>query len=84
MLAAITEAWDAADGGEVVIVSHQMPIVVVARAVKDMRLMHDPRQRRCSLSSITTLTRDGDRFVESDYQEPAGRLLAEAVDTGAV
>lgn len=84
MLAAITEAWDAADGGEVVIVSHQMPIVVVARAVKDMRLMHDPRQRRCSLSSITTLTRDGDRFVETDYQEPAGRLLAEAVDTGAV
>lgn len=84
MLAAITEAWDAADGGEVVIVSHQMPIVMVARTVKDMRLMHDPRQRRCSLSSITTLARDGDRFVESDYQEPAGRLLAEAVDTGAV
>ena len=84
MLAAIDDAWSAADGGEVVLVSHQMPIVMVARSVKGMRLWHDPRKRRCSLSSITTLRREGDRFVEVDYQEPARALLAESVDTGAV
>ena len=84
MLAAIHDAWRAADGGEVVMVSHQMPIVTVARSVKGMKLWHDPRKRRCTLSSITTLRREGDRFAEVDYQEPARDLLANSVDTGAV
>ena len=84
MLAAIDDAWAAADGGEVVMVSHQMPIVMVARSVTGQKLWHDPRKRRCSLSSITTLRRDGDRFVEVDYQEPAKALLADSIDTGAV
>ena len=84
MLAAVHDAWDAADGGEVVMVSHQMPIVMTARSVKGMRLPHDPRKRRCILSSITTLRREGDRFVEVGYSEPAGALLAQAVDLGAV
>ncbi|MGZ0212812.1 MAG: histidine phosphatase family protein [Actinomycetales bacterium] len=84
MLEAIDEAWNAADGGEVVMVSHQMPIVMVARSVKKMRLAHDPRNRRCTLSSITTLAREGKGFVEVDYQEPAGELLAASIDLGAV
>ena len=84
MLAAVGDAWDKADGGEVVMVSHQMPIVMVARSVKGMRLPHDPRKRRCTLSSITTLRRDGDRFVEVSYVEPAAELLAHAADFGAV
>lgn len=84
MLAAIHAAWQKADGGEVVMVSHQMPIVMVARSVKDLRLPHNPRHRRCTLSSITTLAREGDRFVEVDYQEPAKELLATAIDSGAV
>ena len=84
MLAAIGDAWAKADGGEVVMVSHQMPIVMVARSVKDLRLPHNPANRRCTLSSITTLRREGDRFVEVDYQEPAAELLASAIDTGAV
>jgi broad specificity phosphatase PhoE len=84
MLDAITDAWAAAEGGEVVMVSHQMPIVMVARSVKNMRLVHDPRKRRCTLSSITTLAREGDQFVEVDYQEPAKELLATAIDSGAV
>ena len=84
MLAAIADAWQQADGGEVVMVSHQMPIVMVARSVKDLRLSHTPSNRRCTLSSITTLARDGDRFVEVDYQEPAKELLASAIDSGAV
>ena len=84
MLAAIEDAWAAADGGEVVMVSHQMPIVMVARSVKKLRLVHDPRNRRCTLSSITTLAREGDLFVEVDYQEPAKELLETAIDSGAV
>ena len=84
MLAAIDDAWTKADGGEVVMVSHQMPIVMVARSVKGLRLPHNPSNRRCTLSSITTLAREGDRFVEVDYQEPAKELLASAIDSGAV
>jgi broad specificity phosphatase PhoE len=84
MLEALTAAWAVADGGEIVMVSHQMPIVMVARSVKKMRLAHDPRRRRCTLSSITTLAREGDLFVEVDYQEPAGELLAVSTDLGAV
>lgn len=84
MLAAIEDGWSHADGGEVVMVSHQMPIVMVQRSLAGKKLFHDPRQRRCSLSSITTLRRDGDGFVEVGYAEPAADLLAEAIDRGAV
>ncbi|MEO6944770.1 MAG: histidine phosphatase family protein [Lacisediminihabitans sp.] len=84
MLAAITDAHAAAGGGEVVMVSHQMPIVMVQRALAGKKPFHDPRKRRCSLSSITTLQKRGEHFVEVGYQEPAAELLAKAVDLGAV
>ena len=84
MLAAVDDAYTSVVGGEVVMVSHQMPIVMVARSVKGMKLWHDPRKRRCALSSITTLAREGDRFVEVDYQEPARDLAANSIDSGAV
>ena len=84
VLAAITDAWASVDSGEVVLVSHQMPIVMVARSVAGRGPVHDPRNRRCTLSSITTLRREGDRFVEVDYQEPARELLAASIDLGAV
>lgn len=84
MLEMVESAWSATASGEVVLVSHQMPIVMVARSVKGMSLPHDPRKRRCSLSSITTLKREGDRFVEVNYQEPAKELLESAIDFGAV
>ena len=84
MLAAIQDARAAVDHGEVVLVSHQMPIVMVQRHVARQRLMHNPSRRRCSLSSITTLAVRDDRFVEVGYAEPAKALLAGAIDTGAV
>jgi broad specificity phosphatase PhoE len=84
MLAAIDDARTSVDSGEVVLVSHQMPIVMVQRHVAGRALMHNPGKRRCSLSSITTLAgRDG-RLVEVGYAEPAKALLAGAIDTGAV
>jgi len=77
MMSAIGDAWDAADGGEVVMVSHQMPIVMVQRFVAGAKPFHDPRQRRCHLSSITTLQKNGHSFVEVGYQDP--RSLTGAV-----
>ncbi len=84
MMAAVADHWRAAEAGDVVLVSHQMPIVMVARTVAGLKLPHNPSRRRCALSSITTLERRGDAFVEVSYAEPAAELLAEAVDTGAV
>lgn len=89
MMAVIEDAHASVDTGEVVLVSHQMPIVMVQRLLSGRKLYHDPRKRRCSLSSITTLAlRDpkeaGPRFVEVDYQDPAAELLAQSIDFGAV
>jgi broad specificity phosphatase PhoE len=84
MMAAVADAWTSVDGGEVVLVSHQMPIVMVARTVAGRPLAHNPSKRRCALSSITTLERRGDAFAEVSYAEPAAELLADAIDTGAV
>ena len=84
MMAAVAQAYADSDGGEAVLVTHQLPIWMVARTVARKPLAHDPRARRCSLSSITTLAwRDG-AFVEVDYQEPAAELLAQSIDLGAV
>ena len=71
------------DGTDVVIVSHQLPIWTVHRSVVGESLAHDPRKRRCALSSVTTFAfRDG-RLVETGYADPAASLVARAVDRGA-
>ena len=84
MLGAIEDAWSGTESGDVVLVSHQLPIWTVTNELAGRRLWHDPRKRRCSLSSITTFERRGDTFTEVGYRDPAGDLLAQAVDTGAV
>ena len=84
MLAAIAEAHLSVDSGEVVLVSHQLPIWMVARRLAGRALPHDPRRRRCTLSSITTIGWTDGVLVEVDYQEPAAELLAESIDLGAV
>lgn len=84
VLAAMDDAWEAADGGEVVMVSHQSPIWIAHRAITGQRLWHDPRTRRCNLSSITSFEKRDRRFVEVNYQEPARELLDASVDLGAV
>ncbi len=84
MLAAMNDAWHNSEGGEVVFVSHQMPIWMVARSAAGKKLFHDPRKRRCNLSSITSFARGENGFIEVNYQDPARDLLAESVDLGAV
>lgn len=91
MLAAVDDAFDSVESGDVVLVSHQLPIWVTHLAVAGERFAHDPRKRRCSLSSITTFTRTptpqsaaARRLVEVGYAEPAAALSASATDVGAV
>jgi broad specificity phosphatase PhoE len=72
MLAAATDAANAARGHEAVCVSHQLPIWVTRLAVEQRRLWHDPRRRSCALGSVTSLTFIGDRVVNVAYAEPSG------------
>lgn len=84
VLAAMEDAHRSIDGGEIVMVSHQLPIWMAHRAVAGERLAHDPRKRRCSLSSVTSFAwRDG-AFTEIGYQDPAAELLEQSTDLGAV
>jgi broad specificity phosphatase PhoE len=82
MDAAMREAWEGTESGDVVIVSHQLPIWVTHLAITGKPLRHNPTQRRCALSSVTSIALDGDRWHEIAYAEPAG--LSGAVDVGAV
>lgn len=87
MRAAMDEAWHAAreSDADIVIVSHQLPIVMVQRSVAGKPLIHDPRKRRCALSSISSFVRDErGRWSQVGYAEPADGLLRRAVDVGAV
>lgn len=83
MMAALGDQADATDRGDLVVVSHQLPIWMVARTVAGRGLAHDPRRRRCALSSITTLRREGDGWVEECYADPAA-AVGDATDLGAV
>lgn len=87
MTEAMTDAWDRVPSGDVVLVSHQLPIWVTHLALSQQPTRHDPRKRRCALSSVTSFERrDGaagsSRWVEVAYAEPAA--TAGAVDVGAV
>ena len=84
MLAAMTDAHERTDSGEAVMVSHQLPIWMVHRAAAGEPLAHDPRKRRCALSSITSFAWQGGAFTEIGYQEPGAELLENATDLGAV
>lgn len=82
MDAAMTDAWTRTSSGDVVIVSHQLPIWVTHLHVAGMPAKHDPRKRRCALSSVTSFERTGDAWAEVGYAEPA--TAVGSVDVGAV
>jgi len=84
MADAMDAAWRGVDDGDVVIVSHQAPIWITHLHVAGERLTHDPRSRRCALSSVTSFERtaDGVGWTEVAYAEPAA--TDSAVDVGAV
>lgn len=84
MMALAEDAWNSVERGEVVLVTHQVAIWVLHRSVAGIPLPHLPSQRRCSLSSITTIKKVGERWKEESYREPAADLLDNAIDLGAV
>lgn len=84
MLAAVKDLADRAiaehgDGAEAVVVSHQLPIWVTRLWAEQQPLWHDPRQRECSLTSVTSL-HIGPTGVESlSYTEPNRHLSDQAL-----
>ena len=89
MMTAIVEAGESVSDGDVVLVSHQLPIWMVNRHLSRKSLAHFPGSRECSLSSITTLEwldpadpSAGLHVV--GYVEPANELLEGSLDVGAV
>lgn len=82
MRQAMDAAWQQAPEGEAVLVLHQAPIWLTHLAVAGQPLKHDPRTRRCALSSVTSFEKHGERWVEVGYIEPAA--TGDAVDVGAV
>lgn len=84
MLAAVNAAFERTADGDAVLVSHQLPIWTLHLGVAGDKLPHDPRRRRCALSSITSFERRGDTLVEVGYRDPGAGLAATARDVGAV
>jgi broad specificity phosphatase PhoE len=71
MLAAVHRARGRATGREAVCVSHQLPICAVIRQLAGQRLWHDPRRRRCSQASLTSLVFAEGALVDVVYSQPA-------------
>ncbi len=84
MMAAVERIAGETEDGDAVIVTHQLPIWMVHRVVVGARLFHDPRKRRCALSSITTIERQDGVWRERGYWAPPRDIAAGAVDVGAV
>lgn len=84
MQSAALDAWSNSDAGDVVIVSHQLPIWMLYRSSAGLALPHSPRDRRCSLSSITSFEVVDGKLVEVEYREPGIQHAATAIDGGAV
>ncbi|MDD7465622.1 MAG: histidine phosphatase family protein [Actinomycetaceae bacterium] len=80
MSRAIRQALAVAEGGEAIVVSHQLPIWTMRRFIEGKSLAHDPRKRECSLCSVTSLTFVRRQLLSLDYWEPVGELLARAQD----
>jgi broad specificity phosphatase PhoE len=78
------DAWNSVDEGEVVLVTHQVAIWILHRSIAGIPLPHMPHERRCSLSSVTTVKKVADKWKEESYREPAADLLDDAIDLGAV
>ena len=77
MTEAALDAWESTSEGDVVFVSHQLPIWMTDRSAMGLRLPHNPQSRRCSLSSITSFEVDSGRLLPVDYREPGMRLIQE-------
>ena len=81
MREAVFDVFASTEEGDAVIVTHQLPIWMVHRSAAGEPLPHDPRRRRCALSSVTSLARRDGRIAEIAYADSAAGVPA--VDEGA-
>ena len=72
MLAAIDDASRAAGPREIVVVSHQTPVLVARLALARRRVPPWLGFSPCETGSVTTLVLDGDRLVSAAYFRPPG------------
>lgn len=72
MQVALRHARSEAEGREAVLVSHQLPIVMVQRAVQHKPLRH--MRRECDLASVTSLVFAGEDVIDWTYSTPAAHI----------
>lgn len=66
-------------GSSAVVVSHQLPIWVTRLSAEGKMLAHDPRNRQCSLASVTSFEfAPGQRVPTVSYTEPVEHLSKHA------
>jgi broad specificity phosphatase PhoE len=75
MTDAALAGWEDSQGADVVFVSHQLPIWMTYLSASGLSLPHNPRSRRCSLSSITSFEVEDGKLVPVDYREPGLGVL---------
>lgn len=71
MMNAVERARQKAKGHEAIIISHQLPIVMVQRTALGKRLAHAPWDRECDLASVTSLVFQDDQLIDIFYSSPA-------------
>lgn len=76
--AIVAAARDAGEGGQAVVVSHQLPIWTARLAAEGRRFLHDPRKRQCALASVTTLEVVDGYIRFHGYAEPCADLLSDS------
>lgn len=80
MVEVIRRTLHSLESGEVLLVSHQLPIWATRLFLEGRSLAHDPRNRQCALASLTSLEFENRQLVALTYREPAADLVAQAKD----
>ena len=70
MMSAINDAVEAAGGKEVVIVSHQTPVLVARLALAKRRVPPWLGGVPCTTGSVTSMVVKDDRVISASYFEP--------------
>ncbi len=74
-LALADAAESAGEGGQALVVSHQLCIWIARCDAEGVPFAHDPRRRQCTLASVTSFTYRQGRVTSVDYTEPGRELL---------
>lgn len=72
MMDAVERARVTAEGHEAILVSHQLPIVMVQRTARGLPLAHAGRE--CDLASVTSLVFQDDQITDVFYTTPAKEI----------